>query len=101
MFGMKGPEAGTNSAPGDWCGMRYVIDDDKESSGFEFAALLLVIAASAIAFFVVSGDTGKQVAVVRFIEPVKAGPPASDEITGALAPATLPGHAPLPTHRPS
>lgn len=80
--------------------MRHASDEDKESSAFEFAALLLVIAASLIAFFVVSGDDGKQVAVVRFIDPANARPPLSIETTGSIAPETLPQHAPLPTHRP-
>jgi len=76
--------------------MRRYRDDDRESAGFELVGFLCAVVASAIAFFVYSGDTD-EIARVQFIDPVHAGAAVSDETTTAIS---LPAMAPTPDERP-
>lgn len=81
--------------------MRRYRDDERESSGFELAGFLCAVIASAIAFFVYSGDT-KEIARVQFIDPIHADAAVSGETTTAIAdrPLSLPAMAPTPDERP-
>lgn len=76
--------------------MRRYRDDDRESAGFELVGFLCAVVASAIAFFVYSGDTD-EIARVQFIDPVHAGAAVSGETTTAI---NLPAMAPTPDERP-
>ncbi len=76
--------------------MRRYRDDDRESAGFELVGFLCAVVASAIAFFVYSGDTD-EIARVQFIDPVHAGAAVSGETTTAIS---LPAMAPTPDERP-
>ena len=81
--------------------MRRYREDDRESSGFELAGLLCVIAATAIAFFVYSGKTD-EIVRVQFIDPAHSAAAVSGETTTAV-PAediALPATAPAPHARP-
>jgi hypothetical protein len=81
--------------------MRRYRDDDRESAGFELVGFLCAVVASAIAFFIYSGDTD-EIARVQFIDPVHAGAAVSGETTTAIAdrPLSLPAMAPTPDERP-
>ena len=76
--------------------MRRYRDDDRESAGFELVGFLCAVVASAIAFFVYSGNTD-EIARVQFIDPVHAGAAVSGETTTAIS---LLAMAPTPDERP-
>jgi hypothetical protein len=85
--------------------MRRYREDDRESAGFELVGFLCAVIASAIAFFVYSGNTD-EIARVQFIDPVHAGAAsggdADNAATSSIPPGsfTLPATAPRPGERP-